>query len=328
MEKTKLFRKNRELLSVFNNEIPKSVSSLLSFHSELNDDLCSPQYQTLGIVYMAFVAEVSDAQRKIVFRTVLEKVEEAEFDTGLVLAFIRYEPNHQLVCAAVWTYLQHRRASLEDPFRAVSEIVSILTRQDVVNRGAAYAALIFFGDRRVCSIARSIRDSITPTEARALVTTVTSPLHRATIEFCLEWLVKLVGRNQFDVAIPVSFAISAMIVRDSTLLVCDKEYNFGPYGFSSFTDFPDIDLKDFRVELNPILKVLSEWNEPALNHMIEVIANPTATSLEELEQRRDTPRRQNANRRASDRRIVDIAPRINRRASQRRRDERRQEIRR
>jgi len=317
-----------DLLELFDNDIPNSVNSLLYNLHRLDDDLDSALYGTIGVVYKAFVEDVGDEQREKVFRSVLEEIEVSELDPTTILAFIRFEPNHPLVCSAVWSYLKNRVVSFKNPFVATQHIVSVLTEHDVVNRGAVYAGLVCFGDRRVCAVARTIRDSISPAEARAFATAVTSPLNRTTIVFCIEWVVKLVNRNQFEAAIPIVLALSAMIVRDSTLDVRDTEYNFGPFGFSSFINHPGIEFQDLLLELMPILDTLSALEKPAVDQMIEIFMDPSSSSLEQLKWRKDASQRKSTNRRASDRRIVDITLHINRRALQRRGEERRLGIRR
>ena len=317
-----------DLSNLFDNNVPNSVNSLLYNLHRLDDDLDSTLYETIEIVYQAFREDVDDEQRKLVFRIVREEVETAQLIPASILAFIRFESNHQLLCSAVWSYLKNRGVSSKNPFMATHDIVSVLTGHDVVNRGAVYASLICFGDRRVCAIARTIRDSISPGEARAFADTIAKPLNRTTIEFCIEWLTNLVARNRFEVAIPVAFALSAMIVKDSTLVVRDTEYNFGAFGFSSFINHPDIEFQALLVELMPILDTLSLLEKPALDQMIEVFKDPSGSSVDTLERRNDSTRRKTTNRHASDRRVVDITPHIERRALQRRNEDRRLKARR
>ena len=134
------------------------------------------------------------------------------------------------------------------------------------------------------------------------------------------------NRNQFEAAVPIVFALSAMIVKDSTLDVRDTEYNFGPFGFSSFINHPDIKFQHLLVKLMPILDTLSALEKPDVDQMIEIFKDPSISSLEQFKWRKDASQRKIMERRFIDRRIVDITPHIDRRELQRRGAERRLDV--
>lgn len=317
-----------ELGDVFPKSIPESVESLLYNLEQLHERSSPLLLETIKIVYKAFMDDVDDVERKSLFLYVVQEVQVGSARPESIIPFIRYETNHQLVTRAIWAYLQNKRSSFEDPFSATCDILDLLGRKRVANRGAVFAGLVCFGDRRVCAVLRTVRHTLSLPEIRAFAHAATGPLHRSTIEFCTEWLVELVDTEQYDIAIQVASALSSMVINDSTLLVHDTRFNFGPYAFLHSTIFPDIAFDDLLVELEPLLDTLSESGLPALNRMIEIFKDPAGNSLEQLDMRKVSTRRLQSDRRVSDRRIVSITPRIERRGIQRRNGERRLENRR
>ncbi len=307
----------------FTTSLPPSLESLSYHFSTINRDTDSALFRTLRIVYQAFVSECTPDQRLVFLTHTIERVESVVQDPAALKVFIQFEPDQQIVCLAVWAYLQHRKARFDNPFVAAGEIAGIFVDGDPVNRGAVFAALVCFGDRRVCALARTIKGNITAADARSFALAVSTPLNRVTLEFCLTWLLELVRRKDFEIAIPVSSALSAMIVKDASLMIHHDQYNFGPYAFPSATNYPSVRLGEFLVELSPILDALAELDKPALNQMIAIFRNPGSVTLDQLERRKLSTRRRSTDRRASDRRIVDIVPHIERRSQQRRNEERR-----
>lgn len=312
-----------ELGDIFPGKVPDSVETLLYNVAQLNSRSDPQLLATIKVIYKAFMAEVDDAQRKSLFLYLVQQVQSANERSDVILPFIQFETNHHLVTKAVWAYLQCRRSSFEDPFSAICDILELLARKRITNRGAVFAGLVCFGDRRVCAVLRTVRHTITIAEARAFAHAATGPLHRPTIEFCAEWLIDLVDAEQYEIAIQIASALSAMVINDSTLLVHDSAFNFGPYAFSHSTSFPDSNFDDLLDELSPILETLADSRLPALNRMIEIFKDPAGNSLEQLDLRKVTTRRLQNDRRVSDRRIVSLTPRIERRGNQRRNTERR-----
>ncbi len=279
---------------------------------------------TIEIVYRTFIEEVADRERHQIFLAVVEQVKSADMNPVVLEAFIRHESNHILSSAAVGAYLQMKLAPENNLFAAAEDVIAILLEpKKPANRGAVYAGLVCFGDRRVCAIARTIRDTITAAEIRAFAVAVSSPLHRSSIEFCLSWLLDLVNRKKFELAIPVASALSSMMIKDSSQLVHDCVQNFGPYAFSSATVAPRQKYSEFLTELGPILDTISKAGQPALNQMIDIIREPGNSTLDQLERRKDSTRRIHMERRASDRRIVNLQPNRERRGLQRRGEQRR-----
>ncbi|MEO2174356.1 MAG: hypothetical protein ABGY96_09685 [bacterium] len=247
---------------------------------------------------------------------------------------MHYEPDPEMVRLAVWGYLERRRSSADEPLIASQDILSILAKRNVVNRGAAFAGLISFGDRRLCSAARSIGDSISPAEAMDFSKAVTgpqfaNPVYRATLEFCLIWLADLATREKYDVLAHIASAVSSMVNSKSARMIQDIQFNFGPYGFVSKQSLPQLSLDDMLSEFKPLLELLTRHNVPALTELIRTLQIPGYKKPENFIARRLVPtRRHTLERRFSQRRQRNVAPQIKRRVEERRSVTRRMSLRR
>ena len=311
------------LNEVFPGPQTSSVGSLLYLLQQLNGDSNPPLDQTISIVYKTFMQEVDDDRRLPLFQYLVQQVESCAMNPDVILAIVKFETNHFLVNRATGAFIKHKQASFERPFAAVEIIADLIVSRQVANRGAVFAGLICLGDRRVCAVARSIRDCITVEDARAFSRAAAGPLQASTIEFCMEWMHQLIRDNEFELAIQVAYGLSSLVINDATLMVNDACYNFGPFGFTLGTISPQRPFGELLTELAPLVEQFSEGKLPAINRMIEILKDPASHSLDRLDQRKVRTRRTTPDRRVSDRRIVDIAPRIERRNGQRRSRERR-----
>ena len=175
-----------------------------------------------------------------------------------------------------------------------------------------------FGDQTICSESCAVRDLITANEAVNFSNAVTSPLHQATAEFCLSWLVDLVSQTNDEVLSQVASAMSSMVVRELKVEDHDNKENFGPNGFLSNQSLPAISVVDLVAGLKPTLDLLAKQNIPVLNEMITILGDPSHEAPDMLD-RRKVPTR----RKGSDRRIVQVMQQLERRAAQRRVESRR-----
>ncbi len=316
------------LQDLFGSKIPVSVKSFVYNLAKLGAELNDPHLDTVEIIYSAVVRELNYRQRKLLFSFVVQEVEFQRLNAASLLVFSRFEPNHYIVCQSVWSYLLNRQAPLDNPMLATQELLAVMNEYQPLNRGAFFAGLVCFGDRKVCAAARMIRHSITGNESRDFSTAVTAPLQRATLDFCLGWLVELVNNNKHEVAMQVAYALSSIVIKDSDAVVYDRDQQFGPYAFKASTTLPETSWNDWLIEYSPILDTLGLVGKPVINQMLEIFEEPTSSTLEQLERRKESSRRKAAERRASDRRIVNISPILERRSENRRNDERRMQARR
>jgi hypothetical protein len=252
------------------------------------DDLFSGAIKN---VYQKFVEEVEPGSRKWFLEAVVQDVRNAVKGSAALLPFIYYDPDAEIVRPAVFAYLKLRQSSLENPLIAIEDILSFLTHRDLMNKGAVYAGLICFGDRRVCSAARGVRDLISAEEARSFSLAVAGPLQRATAEFCLTWLVDLSIRKQYEILVNVASAVSSMVAEDPVMRIRDTQFNFGPFGFVSNQTLPEITLSDLLTEMMPILDLLAEQEVRALDEMITALTKAAESSVKNPERRKAQTRR-------------------------------------
>ncbi len=302
-----------EVPHVFEENIP-GVASCLEYNLHLlSHDASALLFDTLKFVYDVFRQEVDVKNRKVFLESVFQKIRTVELDPAALLIFIHDESDPDIVRIAVWAYLKHRRGSVGDPFIATQHILSILSKGNAVNCGAILAGLVCFGDRRVCSATRTVRDLITTEDARKFSEAVTGPLRQATAEFCLGWLVDLGSRKNDAIVTHVASALSSIVLSKSEARIKDTQFSFGPLGFTHSQNLQEVEYSDFISDLMPILDLLAERDIPALNEMIAILKDPLLKTINVLE-RREIPTR----RKATDRRIVTIMQQLERRAEQRR----------
>ncbi len=282
-----------EVTEVYQNEIPDSARCLEYNLNLLNQNSSAQSFDTIRFVYEVYAEEFDVSVRKTLLESTIENVRTIKQDPATLLVFIHYEPDPEIVQLAVSAYLVHRRCSLDNPFLATQDILSFLTNRNVVNRGAVFAGLICFGDRRVCSAVRPIRDSISVAEAREISIAAMGPLHRVTAEFCLTWLLDLANRKQYEVLEHIASAVSSMVVSNTALKVRDTQFNFGPYGFASNQSLPEVTLGDLLAELAPIINLLAEQHIPALDEMLAKLNELTDAVPVSPEQHKIRTRRKN-----------------------------------
>jgi len=311
------------LSDLFGSRVPVSASSLVFNLARLNGDIDDPLFGTIEIVYQALTRDLNNRQRKLFFNFIVQEVECQRLSATSLLTFVRFEADQHIVCQAVWSYLLNRRPPINRTMLATEELLNVIAEPVVANPGAVYAGLVCFGDRKVCAAARMIRHTISAADARDFAAAVTTPLHRATMDFCIYWLVDLLTNKQYDTAMQVAYALSGMVIKDTAHMIYDREQQFGPLAFKAAKLLPETSWNDWLIEYAPILDTLSMVRKPAIEQMLEIFANPDTSTMEQLERRKHSSRRKVSDRRASDRRIVNITPILERRSRDRRNNERR-----
>ena len=281
-------------------------------------------FDTIKLVYDVFCIEVDVSDRKDFLESIIQQINNTKCDPAALLIFMHSEPDPEMVMLSVWSYLKRRRSSVSDSLIAGQDIMSILEKLNVVNRGAAFAGLICFGDRRICSAARTISDSISLEETMDFSKAISNPmfaypLYRATLEFCFIWMAELATREKYDVLAHVASAISSLVNGESGRMIQDIQFNFGPYGFASEQTLPEISLDDLFSEFKPLVELLTMHNVPALNELIGTLQIPGYRKPENFVARRQVPtRRDTLERRFRERRQANVTPQIERRIEERR----------
>ncbi len=312
------------LQEIFSDEMPLAVDCLLFNIQQLTLQSSKLQFDSLKFIYTQMLTDTTAGQRQQLLQYILDQVEAAELDAVSLIPVIRFETKHTITTPAVHAYIRNRRVSFKRPLSATEDLIGLLDAGRVANHGAVISAMACFGDRRICTALRPLRSSISPMEAKAFAAATIPELYECTIEFCLTWLVDLVTKKKFSVAIQIASAISSTIANEPGLRVKNLHHNFGPYGFPTADIDASVTLQRALEKFQPIIETLSRAHIPSLDLMIELLRNPTSNSFNQAEQRRRaTTRRKNSDRRASDRRIVNLTPLIDRRQSSRRESARR-----
>jgi hypothetical protein len=304
---------------VFYDDVPECVLCLKYSLGLLKQDSSQLSITTIKLIYSVFIDECETHQRKAFLGHIVDKIESAQCNPVALLVFIRYDPHPEIIHLAVSGYLQHRRSSIDDPFVAARDTLSILNNGDVANRGALLAALVCFGDRRICLTVRSTWDSITPEEAIDFSKAITKSLYRATLEFFVTWLVHLRFQERYEVMMPVASAFSSMLTSQPIRTIRDRQYNFGPYGFASAQSLPEVAISNLLVEMAPLIDLLSGSGVPELNEVIETLRDYSySNGPDAIEQDHAATSRELTERRVNDRRLAATSPRFERRVRQRR----------
>ncbi len=298
--------------------IPDVTSCLEDNLKLLDQDSGALLFDTIKFVYEVFNQEVSVNDRRNFLELVVQQIRSGEEDPAALLVFIYHETDPNIVRIAIWAYLKYRKSSPDDLSLATQEILTILVKRDVVNRGAVLAGLVCFGDQVICSESCAVRDLITANEARNFANAVTSPLHRATAEFCLSWLVDLVSQTNDEVLSQLASALSSMVVRKPEAEDHDNPANFGPNGFLSNQALSAVSVVDLVADLATTLDLLAKQDIPVLNEMAAILGDPSHKAPDMLDRRKIPTRRK-----ATDRRLVHVMQQLERRAAQRRVESRR-----
>lgn len=301
-------------------KIPSSARALVYNLVQLDGDAESLQWATVAIVYKALLAKLPDPQqRQDLLDELILQVEEAEVHPAMLLAFVRYDPHHRVVRPAVLAYLRYRRASFDEPFVATAELLGLLHDREVENRGAALAGLVLSGDRRVCAVARTIRDTFSAAEAKQLAEAVAAPVSPASIEFCLNWVLDAVAGQHTEIAEEVAEALEAMLLLASAEPIRDSLYQFGPYGFRNGATLPSVSYSEVRRELLGLLYASRTPDHPLVARLASVFANPAYAWARRVQFEAEQQER----RIRHDRRVINLVPHIERRRHERRLDEER-----
>ncbi len=113
-----------------------------------------------------------------------------------LLPFIVTEPERDIVATAVIDYVSVGPLKNGDPMTRPKEIVDLIRRGDVRNRGAVFGGLLHLGDERVCRLIRPLRDLLDAEEVGVAIKCTTGFLHSVVVEFEIEWLEEMDGEER------------------------------------------------------------------------------------------------------------------------------------
>jgi hypothetical protein len=311
---------------VFAEKLPNEAKVYLYNLGRLTSGNVDFQLDTLQILYQEVTCELTPLARSSLLKGVIHEVRSTRLSPLSLLSVAISESDPDIVDLALVSLLELSQVKPENQFAAVNIAVRLLQDERTVNRGAVHASLACFGDRRVCAILRNSRIHVTLAVATDLYYALARPrrMKLATLDYLLGWVIdqhKTLPRELLDT---LTFAVSAYVVCSSDPdYVYDSTFNFGMHCFPNYTPELVHNYSLVLPQINSLLQSLEASEIPAVSGLAEIIKNPAGTSTHELESQWHANLRQRSDRRDSDRRVINIAPYVERRSTPRRMQKRR-----
>lgn len=293
----------------------------------------SEERGTLGIVYRRFTTELDVSSRDMVLDAVSESIRMSNLTPESLLPFVENDSSPMIVTKAVRYYLENADSPLNNPLRGVGDLLELMNNPRNQNTGVILAGLVAFGDRRVCAAIRPHQDRLTIETMRQFAISIQdNHLHRPSIVHCLSWLYELLkqGKSKPEIkehATLVAAAITRMVLHANGQ-VEDRQFHFGCHGFKSYSKSISVTYSEFLREIEPMLALLSEFDHAGTEKMIALFQEPAQLPTGADRRNSDGRRKASERRGTADRRVINIAPVIERRRENRRNLQRRQAIRR
>jgi hypothetical protein len=263
----------------------------------------------------------------VILNAAVISIKTTELEPEALLTFIENDPSPDLVTQAVHSYLILGKAQFDEPLAALKDTLSMLGDPRIHNKGLILAGLITFGERRVCAAIRPYHSQFKVDTYKQLSSSVrATTLHRCTLDHLLNWLLEIGRTAEFKPALTehvgyLTRTLTSLVMQNPRRPVEDMSFNFGRFAFPSFTESFSTDYQVVLVKFEPLLDTLETLRNPDINKLISILRNPVDAKSEH----QNAPRRiQSHRRRSNDRRVLSIAPAIERREENRRMLQRRQ----
>jgi hypothetical protein len=104
------------------------------------------------------------------------------------LPFIFCETADGIVGSATIDFVSLAELVDGDPMTRVKEVIGLIKRESITNRGSAFGALLFMGDSRVSRLLLAQRDRLAPDEVSIAMRSGTGLISAASVEFLIGWL--------------------------------------------------------------------------------------------------------------------------------------------
>ena len=117
-----------------------------------------------------------------------QQSEPAVVSYNAYLPFIFCEAADGIVGSATVDFISVGELIDGDPMTRVKEVIGLIERKSLRNRGAAFGALLFTGDSRVSRLLLPLRDQLTENEVTIAMRGSTSLISAASVEFLIAWL--------------------------------------------------------------------------------------------------------------------------------------------
>jgi hypothetical protein len=185
----------------------------------------------LASFYRGPVMQVPEDRRLAVYRHVAGFVEHTSIvSTNAFLPFIAEDDAMAIVSTAVIDYVSLGLLTNGDPMSRVKDIIGMIENNALKNEGAAFGALLHIGDKRVCDLLISLRDSLDRDAMNNAVNCSTGFIHSATADFYLDWLEGLEGSDQDGVFGIVASGLGLLKKRSRIDQVCTGHRPFPTRG--------------------------------------------------------------------------------------------------
>ena len=148
----------------------------------------------LSQFYREIIMEREEEQRFELYQHVAGLVENVPFvSANAFLPFIAEDTARRIVSTAVIDYVSSGQLTDNDPMSRPKDIIEMIESSFLENEGAAFGALLYLGDERVCRLLWPIRDSLDNAAINEAVNCSTGFMYSATANFYMDWLEGMEG---------------------------------------------------------------------------------------------------------------------------------------
>jgi hypothetical protein len=148
----------------------------------------------LSQFYREIIMEREEEQRFELYQHVAGLVENVPFvSANAFLPFIAEDTARRIVSTAVIDYVSSGQLTDNDPMSRPKDIIGMIESSFLENEGAAFGALLYLGDERVCRLLWPIRDSLDNAAINEAVNCSTGFMYSATADFYMDWLEGMEG---------------------------------------------------------------------------------------------------------------------------------------
>jgi hypothetical protein len=150
--------------------------------------------QPLAQLYQDFVMKLPKDRRWELYRHVSRIVEaSSDIMANALLPFMVEDDDRQIASTAAINYVSLQGLADNDPMSRVKDVIAIIESGELRNEGAVFGGLLHIGDRRVCQLLLSLRESLDREAIREATNCQTGFIYAATAEFYIDWLEGLEG---------------------------------------------------------------------------------------------------------------------------------------
>jgi len=148
----------------------------------------------LAEFYKGAVMLKPEEERFEIYQHVSDLVANTSFvSANALLPFIAEDNSRKIVSTAVIDYVSIAPLTENDAMSRPKDIIGMIESGYLENEGAAFGALLFLGDERVCKLLWPLRDQLDPDATNEAVKCSTGFIYSATADFYIDWLEGMEG---------------------------------------------------------------------------------------------------------------------------------------